>query len=84
MISSTLASTGDSTTNSLGFDLDAVASMDGVSNLCNSDALETAAFFECCGAMVMFDLDGTANSCNSGALETAAFFERCGAMVLFD
>ena len=81
---SMLASTDGNTTNSFGFDLDAVASTDGVANSCEYDALETAASFEHCGAMVLFDLDGAANSCDSEALETAAFFGHCGAMVLFD
>ena len=79
-----LASTGSAATNFLGFDLDAVASTDDAANLCDSGALETAAFFERCGAMALFDSDSATNSCDSDALETAAFFEHCGAMVLFD
>ena len=54
-VSSTLASTGGTTPAPFGVNFDALASMDDASNLCNFDALETAVFFECCGAMVLFD-----------------------------
>ena len=37
-VSLALASTDSATTNSFGYDLDAVASTDGVTNSCNSDA----------------------------------------------